>query len=245
MSWSLVQATATGAGNSSSSLALQFTSNVAAGNLLVALFGWYGASMSATISDDQGNTWTQLGGSFPGLSSEHCGMWATLGGGSVNSGKPTVSFAAGTSYKGACVAEFKAGTGSFTYSADGASTNTGSGTAMSTGNITVVGSGELVLGGFAQANGSRTITPGSGFLNAASNTNGSSNSAAYLDYLLNGVSGSSPYADAATLSATAVWTAIGASIKAAASGGGGGPWPWFSEGFYAGSGRGMNGGMFG
>jgi hypothetical protein len=229
MGWSLIQSPAgQGSGNSAGQRSLAFGSNVASGNLLVAAIATFNiGSATVSVSDTQGATWTQLG-SYSAAGPNVVSLWGTLAG-ALSSAADTVKFTPSVSvYGGFCIAEFNYSAAA-TLSVDGTSTNIGNSATPSSGNITVAASNELVLTGFCQGSHSLALTAGAGFSQAAAQQDGQNFEGCYLDYLLNGSSGSSPYDDNASLANSAAWAALGVSIKPTAGVGGGG-FPFFIGG---------------
>lgn len=136
-------------GDSASQQSLAFASNVTEGNLLLAAISTYGigTNRTVTVTDDQGNTWTQVGTYQRDLGST-ISLWYTI---ASATGSNTVKFTPNfTVVSSLGILEYSGvDEGSpNTYVAQ--NTPTASGAAWTTGNLTVAVEKSLVIGVFSQ-----------------------------------------------------------------------------------------------
>lgn len=203
-----------GGTNSASGSAVSVTLGaVTAGDTLVA----YGALQStaapssSAISDNQGNTWTlvqsQAGAS---ASAGGAGLWAAH---NVAAGSTTITFNAGSGPCGLIVAEYSnlSDVSGISDGTSSASTTTAS-TTPTAGNFTTTYPINQIFGAASQAATNVTWTAGSGFT-LRGNIGSATNMAMAIEDQL--VFSTGTYNPSMTMSASAVWTAIGAALVSA------------------------------
>jgi len=218
---SFVQSAVAGSGNSAAQRSLAYSSNVAAGNLLVVAISTFGTSITMTVVDTQGNTYAQAG-SYGINGSNRVSFWYAVAGSSgANTVQVTPSAAA---FMGLGVLEYSGAPASSPL--DATSTNSGSTLAVSTGTVAVNGANELLLGCFGEGQGTYTFSPDAGFTTRCSQLNGNTNEALVVIEKI-GVSASAAATGAWAGTSSVPWPAVGASFKVAAAGGG--PFPWFFD----------------
>jgi len=207
-----VQANDTLAVGSASSVSIAYTSNVTAGDILVAIGEGYPTSGTLSISDTQGNTWTLVGSVS---NNDSLYMWVANAN-ATGANTVTISIGGGgTTYVQGIVAEYS---GYATSSPiDSYSTNSGSGSGsgsltLSTGSIAVGGSGELIVSAYIFPNPFSGATAGSGFTMRKSLT--SIFTGFFLEDNLNASSATNAQMSLTqTGGGTAPWAGIGVSIK--------------------------------
>lgn len=203
-----------GGTNSASGTTVSVTlGSVAEGDTLIA----YGALQSTSapsssaISDNQGNTWTlvqsQAGAS---TSAGGAGLWAAH---NVAAGTTTITFNAGTGPCGLIVAEYfnLSDVGGWSDGESSASSATAS-TTPTPGVFSTSYPINLIFGAASQAAGNVTWTAESGFMLRANSGSAANMAMAIEDQL---VFSTGTFNPSLTMSASEVWTAIGAALLSA------------------------------
>lgn len=198
---------------SSTSVAVSYSSNVAANDLLVAI-GWVNScSISfptgTSVTDSLGNTFT-LGPHTP--ASECLGMWYTCA--SVSSGADTVTLAGGGNWYSLLLIEVSGNATSSCLDASNQST-------ASSANASVTASSSLttadiVLAGFAQCCTAATYTAGPG-QTSLDTVIGSFSLTSNSEYM-NSIQSSGTPTMTAALSASSTWVAVLGAFKETAAG---------------------------
>lgn len=185
-----VQSTGQGFDNSTSARSLAFTSNVTAGNLLLAWVSTYGIGADRTVSltDTQGNTWI-LAGYAATVNATRISLWYCRAG---TSGPCTVTFTpSATVYSGFGLQEYSGvKTSNYLDDEDNSDLIPG-GSPMRITSLSVAANGSLVVCGFSQDFfGSNSFTPGAGFTSRITLNNGSTASTLWVEDELEVAAGS-------------------------------------------------------
>lgn len=195
--------------NSTSAATAAFAANVAAGNLIVVGVSVYNnTSLTATVTDNLGNTYTQIGSFFGGGQPMIALFYAknVLGGACTITVTPSASAFTGfsaTEYSGADTSS----------PLDGTSTNSGSSSnTLSTGSVSVSAAGGLVCGLFGHGSG-QTYIGTTGAMRTIRITDG-----IHLNFADLNSDASAPVT--ITNDQAVTYSAVGASFKAASGGGG-------------------------
>lgn len=219
-----VQSTGQGFGNSASARSLTFASNVTSGNLIVVAVATFNAgSPTVSISDTQGNTYSQAG-SYQTSGSNRISLWYAVAG---STGSNTVSFTPSASvFSGFGIHEYT-GTATSTPLDNAVGTTGTASNTVNPGTVTVSAANEMIFCCAGQGDGTNTdnITPGTGYTLRVNQFNSVSFQALYTE---DKVSVSANEAPTMSWLVNHNWQGIGASFKIA-SGATGGPWPWFFD----------------
>lgn len=171
MAITLTQARTTNT-TAAASLALSFSSLPAVNSLIVVKAAWFPASSTTiTISDNQGNTYTQSVNAVDGGGSVRCSIhWATA---TTSSGTFTVTVnPSGASDDITIVIEEYAGV-TTSSPTDGATNNAGNSTGPTSNTLTPSQANDLLVAVLTHAGTDRTLTEGGGFSLAAEDEGGS------------------------------------------------------------------------
>lgn len=176
MSWALVQSRSAN-GTSNVPTTLTFTSNVAAGNLVVIGVSVFGTDAGNVVTDNLSNVYTKAGASAA-ISFQRTSIWygRVLTGGACTI---TLTFDSGVGNWGWAIHEYSG--------LDGASpladytTGTGVGTAVDAGSAAVANAGSLAFGVWGQRTNIINSTPGAGFTARETQTNGLSKDSVYTE----------------------------------------------------------------
>jgi hypothetical protein len=179
----------------SASTALAFTSNVTAGNLLIAVVASFGTTTQSTPTDSQSNAYTRRAQENPGTGDEIVSIYSAVAG---STGANTVTAAISPAdtihlhiYEANSVDTFdQPGTN--------AQASTTAGT-VSTGSATT-NANELVLAAFAQGNAQSTWTFGTGYT-AGETTAATSNDCCFTEYKVVSTTGTQTATATASVSA--------------------------------------------
>jgi hypothetical protein len=209
MSIARVQAFSNGFAAAVTARTFAFPANVTAGNLIVAGIITFNSSITVTVTDSLGNTYTQAG-SYAVSTTTRASIWYSaniLGGANTVTITPSAS-----AFVTAGVVEYS---GATTTPIDGTTTNTGTSTTLSTGSIAVAQAGDLVFGAIAISNSSQAKFDVSATGNLVCvDISGSIEPAALLDTIAGSATNLSLLVNVST-----VFAAAGASFKAVSGGG--------------------------
>lgn len=159
--------------NGSDSTTLTFNSTPASGNLIVVAFSTFGATTTASVSDNKGNTYTQA--RRRDISANNEGVWLYYSPNVTSSATFTVTVNPGGASADITlvIAEFS---GADTASPlDQSNDGGGDSTTPSSGSVTTAQDGELYVGVLVHSNTNRTLTEGSGWSLIQENEGGTSN----------------------------------------------------------------------
>lgn len=215
MAYTLVQSKATAINSSDTTIPLAFDSNVAAGNMLLAMVIAETADVSISVADSQGNTWTQITGASvaaaPGFSPSVTAKIAFFRASAGSSAADTVTATFGSGVFRA-IAIFEV-SGQSSPSDGDASSGSGTSSVPDAGSLTVNDASNIVLLA-NEGQWGTALSPPSGFTEIYDNNNFLH---PWFAYALNQAAGSLSTAGGTSTSA---WVALGAVVEE--SGGGGG-----------------------
>lgn len=222
MAIAFVQKTSSESTNSSSARTLAYPSNVAANGLLVVVVATYNnATATVTVTDSQGNTYSQAD-AYRTTSTTRISLWYAVAG---SSGANTVTVTPSASiYMTLGIHEYSGGDTSAPLRSATGQTG-GSDNNPLTGTVTA-SSGDMVFGCYAQPTIVSHSTVASPFTLRMDQIGLTAIGAASADDV---AATGSEGASFTISSGNATWAAIGASFKPSGGGGGGGPWPWFFD----------------
>lgn len=154
--WSHIQSRSTNFGAVSTAQTLAYSSNVAKGDLLLVWIRHNTPSVTVTITDSQGNVWSEIGPVTNGTNLKMALWWAIANASGANTITATPS---GSSNISIGIQEYNcAQTGIAT---DGTANASGSSTTPAPGSVTAAGGDDLALCGVGT--GSGTATAGTGY----------------------------------------------------------------------------------
>ncbi len=202
---SYVQSISTNGGNLTS-LSASFASNNTAGNLIIVVAGWAGTTITASVSDSNGNTYQTAVGPTTGVGSRGQMFYAENIAGGANT--VTVAFSASVSGAHLLIHEYSGIATS--NSLDQVTSATGSSTVCDTGSVTTTQADALLFASCGAETDPTTITAGTGY--TLRELVGAAGKTATEDQI---VSATGTYNATFTLGASAPWLASLATFKAA------------------------------